>query len=321
MSTLLKLRFRARAWRNRMVNQELRQLELARRQLLRDEVDVLMLSDSSVTSYAPRDTDRTFIPELISRELGGARVAVVAGPGMGAYLHDEILRVLSTIPNRPKALVISEAIRCSTMKHVTEHPIYHYPETRKALARTRTAKHRIRSFGRGGLPTPEQYAAFEALEVTSRWGGTKTIGEYRAGVKGIGPLPWPREVEALVFDYFHGALFDEDHPGLADLTRLGARTKEYGVPTAVYWCPPPVERGEMHYPGEFADQVKRNWELCVRALTAGAGDLTIVEPGLIEDEDIEDPQNATEHFTYEGRVKVAQAVARALPGARRDGTR
>lgn len=311
----LWVRAKMRTLRNKWVNQQLQQLETVRRRLLRDEVDVLMISDSSVTSYAPRDTDRTFIPELISREMGGARVAVVAGPGMGALLHDEFLRVLSTIPNRPKGLVISEAIRCQTMKHVTEHPIYNYPATRKALARTKSARHRIRSFGRGHAPTPEDYAAFEALEVTTRWGGTKTIGEHRAAVKGLGPMPWPREIEAALFDYFHGPIFDETHPGLADLTRLGARTKTYGVPTAVYWCPPPIERGEMHYPGEFADVVKRNWELCVQALTAEAGDLTVVEPGLVEEEDIEDPQNATEHFTYEGRVKVAKAVARALPGA------
>lgn len=310
-----ELRARARTFRNRWVNQELKQLEAVRRRLLRDEVDVLIVSDSSVSSYSVRDTDRTFLPTLISRQMGGARVATVAGPGYGAYLHDEILRVLTTLPNRPKALVISNAIRTNTMKHVTEHPIYNYPGTRAALATTKDARHRIRAFGRGNDPTPERYAAFEELKVTTRWGGTKTIGEFRAHVKGVGPQPWPLELERVLFDYFHGELFDETHPGLQDLERLGRRIKEYGVPAALYWCAPPMERGELHFPGEFRDQVMANWALTTDALLAGAGDaLRIVDPGLVEEDDWDDPQNATEHFTYAGRVKIADALAAALPG-------
>lgn len=134
-------------------------------------------------------------------------------------------------------------------------------------------------------------------------------------MKGVGPQPWPLELERVLFDYFHGELFDETHPGLQDLERLGRRIKEYGVPAALYWCAPPMERGELHFPGEFRDQVMANWALTTDALLAGAGDaLRIVDPGLVEEDDWDDPQNATEHFTYAGRVKIADALAAALPG-------
>ena len=314
-----ELRARTRTFRNRWVNQGLKQLEAVRQRLLRDEVDVLIVSDSSVSSYSVRDTDRTFLPTLISRQMGGARVATVASGGYGAYIHDEILRVLSTIPNRPGALVISNAIRTNTMKHVTEHPIYSYTATKEALARTKDARHRIRAFGRGSDPTPEKYAAFEELKVTTRWGGTQTIGDFRAHVKGVGPQPWPIELERILFDYFHGELFDETHPGLQDVVRVGRRIKEYGVPAALYWNPPPVERGEMLFPGEFRDQVMANWALTRDSFLAGAGDSLVIidpvsDPGFVEEDDWDDPQNATEHFTYAGRVKIADALAAALPG-------
>lgn len=306
-----RTRARARELRLRLVNQELKQLEAVRRQLLRGEVDVLVLGDSSCLSAAPGDTDRTMIPELLA-QTHGSRVACVAGPGFNAGLYAEMLRVLGTLDRRPSAVVASIVVRPSLATHVRRHPIYSYPGTRAALARTTSANRRIRAFGRGNRQTPADYALFEDLPVHSRWNGQTTIGAYRAAVKGQGPHPWPTELRRLLFDYFHGEVHTADHAGLDELRLLGRRIRDYGVPTVGYWGCPPLEQGEQLFPGEFTDFVQHNWHLVRTALLAEAEGLTVVEPTL-EDSDFEFSPNATEHYTYAGRLKIAAAVAAVLP--------
>ncbi|KAA1427478.1 hypothetical protein [Nocardioides antri] len=303
----LELRARARKLRNRWVNLELQRLEAVRRQLQRGEVDVLALGDSSFTTPSPRDTDLRMIPELISERLDGARVATVAGPGFSGFLFGEMLRVLGTLDQRPKAVVFSCPIRTNTMVHIRHHPRYSYPTTHQALAATRSARHRIRAIGRGYDPTPEDYAAFGRLPVRSRWSGETTIDGFRNQLKGMGKPPWPDETERVLFDYFHGEVIEPDDKDLPQLTEFGTRLNEYGVPAVAYWTLPPLERGERHYPGEFTDHVRANWELVRKTLTAEAEGLTVVESDLV-DEDFEDSQNATEHYSFTGRSKIADDV-------------
>jgi hypothetical protein len=303
----LELRARARKLRNRWVNLELRQLEGVRRRLQAGEVDVLALGDSSFSTSSPRDTDFTMIPELIGQRLDGARVATVAGPGFGGFLYGEILRILGTLEQRPQAVVFSFTIRTNTMVHIRRHPRYSYPATKKTLASTTSARHRIRALGRGHDPTPEDYERFYALPVRTRWGGGSTIGSYRKVLEGKGAPPWPEHVERTLFDYFHGEIIEPDDKDLPELTDFGTRLNDYGVPAYGYWCLPPFGRGERHFPGEFTDHVRSNWEIVHKTLTASAQDLSLVEPEL-EDLDFEDSQNANEHFSHSGRSKIADLV-------------
>jgi hypothetical protein len=303
----LELRARARKLRNRWVNQELKQLEAVRRRLLRGEVDILALGDSSFATSSPRDTDLRMIPQLVGARLGDVRVATVAGPGFSGFLYGEVLRVLGTLEQRPKAVVFSTTIRTNTMVHIRHHPRYSYPVTKKALASTESARHRIRAVGRGHDPTPADYAAFYALPVRTRWGGESTIGSYRSVLEGMGAPPWSDHVERTLFDYFHGEIIEPDDKDLPQLADFAGRLNDYGVPAYTYWCLPPLERGERHFPGEFTDHVRSNWEIVRKTLAAPAEQLTIVEPEL-EDLDFEDSQNANEHFSYSGRCKIADLL-------------
>lgn len=307
----LELRARARKLRNRWVNQELKQLEAVRRRLERGEVDVLALGDSSFTTPSPRDTDFRMIPRLIGERLD-ARVATVAGPGFSGHLFGEMLRVIGTLDQRPKAVVFSFPIRTNTMVHIRRHPRYSYPAMHRALAEMGgSTPRRIRAFGRGHDPTPEEYAAFGRLPVRTRWSGDTTIDGFRSQLKGQGPLPWPVEVERVLFDYFHGEVIEPDDKDLPQLLEFGNRLNEYGVPTVAYWTVPPLAEGERLFPGEFADHVRSNWELVRKSLMSTAEHLTIVEPEL-EDDDFEDVRNANEHFSFTGRSKIADQVVAEL---------
>lgn len=306
-----KARARARELRGRLLSRELRQLEQVRRGLQRGEVDVLLLGDSTCLTAAARDTDLRMIPELLSGELGGARVAAISGPGFNPILHAEMLRVLSLLEQRPAAVVVSSVVRTS-MTQVAGHPVYRYPEVLAALSRITDGGRRIRSIGHGARPRPEDYAAFDAVELTTTWSGRTTIGQLRHPIKGLGPHPWPLEQQKRLFDYFHGEVLDPDAPVVDSWRLLGTRLRAYGVPVVSYHAPPPLPHGERLYPGEFTATHDVKWGLFKEALRSDAGEmLTVVEP-MFGDVDFEFGPNGTEHYSFSGRQLIAGTVAAAL---------
>lgn len=299
---------RVRAIRDRWIDMPLKQIEQARRQLNDGGVDVLLLGDSSSISFSWDDTDRTLIPDLLRQRIGGKLVSV-SGPGYGARVHKEAVRILGTLPVRPKAVVVNLCIRPNVCDQIIKHPTYGYIRSAEALAKVTSAKHPIRYVGRGGIINgkPER-DAFLALPMHTRWGGDTTIAAFRDRIMGHGPPPWPAELESFRFDYFHGFEVPERHEGLDHLIELGRRLVEYDVPVVPLWIPPPVERGELHFPGEFAPHVRANFERVDNAFHTALPDAPTLDLDF-EDDEFEDSQNGTEHFSFGGRVKVADALA------------
>jgi hypothetical protein len=308
-----KRKARLRELRNKYVDQQLKQLEAARRAVI-SGVDILLLGDSSFLFGADRDTERAMIPELIRREMGGASIAVVTGPGYNGRLYSEVLRILGTLDERPKFLVNTLAVRTNLGVHVTRHPLYCYRNSFEHLAQIRDASLPIRSLGKGHAPTPEEYDEFHALPVRTRWAGDTTIGAFRQQLKGLGPMPWTPERERVLFDYFHGEEFAPDHPLLEDVRELGRQINAYGVPTASYQIQVPIERGEVHFPGEFAALAAYNRKLIDGAVGETAGpNWHLVDPQMVL-EDYAHPLDGVEHFATSGRLKIARGVAAAFRG-------
>lgn len=301
--------------RNRWIDQTLLHVEHARRRLEQGDGDILLLGDSSCLYWAHSDTDRTLIPQLLA-ERTGASIITVAGGGYDARMYDAILRVLSMVDHRPRAVLACLAIRPNTAIHVREHPLHGHGRTRAALARISPPLRGVRAFANGGSAAPKrEVAEFRARTVTTRWGGTATIGERLAKVEGQGSPPWPVEVEQMRFDYFHGEAVHADNPGLADLTAFGRRLDDYGVPAVACWSQVPVAHGERLFPGEFEAAIQHDLGLVERALCEGASRLDGLLKPVIEDEDFQDYRNGIEHYSYSGRVKVADEMAKALAAA------
>jgi hypothetical protein len=300
-----------RRFRSRVTNVPLRQVEQARRRLATEDVDVLVLGDSSTLCWSLRDTDRTLLPELIGQRLGN--VVTMAGPGFGSNIYGEATRLLTAMDRRPKAVVFTLALRTSTATHIVADPITGYHRSLAAMAKVRGADRKVRFVGRGGtFATDEERDAFLAHPVESRWNGLRTIGWYREQLVGTGLPPWPIELEKLRFDYFYGEQLRADNPRLESLTTLARRLEAYGVPAVGVWTRPPMQRGEMHFPGEFEEHVRSHKVLQDDALARGSSSIGPMLDIHLEDEDFEDSFNATEHFAHTGRVKVADAIADAV---------
>lgn len=305
------LRGRLRGLRDRWVDQTLVQVEAARLALTRGSGDVLLLGESSCLSWAHSDADTTLLPELIAQRTGRPTVTV-AGAGYDARMFDAVLGVLEQLPHRPRAVVVAVNVRTNTALHVTDHPIYGHARSRAALARLAPIR-RVRALGRrGSVPRRGEMEAFRARPVATRWALAPTIGDYLTRLEGAGPPPWPVETERLRFDYFHGEEVRPENPGLAALTAFGRRLSEYGVPAVAYWAQPPVARGETLFPGEFAEHMHRNRVAVEAALLAGAPGLGGLLHPALDDSDFQDFRNGTEHYSFNGRRLVADAIAASL---------
>ena len=306
------VRNRARTLRNRWVDQSLVQLQRAVTEIDRGAGELLLLGDSSFLSWAHSDTDRTLIPKLIADRTGASVVTIAAG-GYDARIYDQLLRILGMLDRRPAAVVFSIAIRPNTSVHVREHPLHGHARSRAALERITPPLGRIRAFARGGTSVSErEERRFRELEVRTRWTGLATNGERLSKMEGLGPPPWPVEVEKARFDYFHGEFVDEDNPGLPTLTQLGRRLTEYGVPSVGHWAQPPMAHGERLFPGEFVDHVGRNLGLVESALARDAVGFEGLLKPVLDDEDYQDYRNGTEHYAYSGRLKISDEIAKTL---------
>lgn len=300
-----------RKLRRRLIDVPLQQVERARRRLIDEDVDVLLLGDSSMLCWSLRDTDRSTLATLLGQRLGN--VVPVCGPGFGAEVYAETLRILGTLDKRPTAVVFTSTLRCSTGTHFLADPVYGYRRSIDHLAKVRSGRRRIRYVGRGTTTATEaERAAFLAQPVESRWTGEQTIGYYRNQITGLGLPPWPMELERVRFDYFYGEVLRPDHPGLQNLTAFAQRLEEYGVPVVGTWTRPPIQRGEMHFPGEFERHLRSQVALHDAALARGSGSIGPLLDIHLEDHEFEDSANATEHYAYPGRVKYADAIADAV---------
>ena len=306
-----RLRARARVLRDRVVDQQLRQLERVRHGLLRGEVDVLVMGESSCILGRPGERETATIPQLLGRRLD-ARVAHFVGPGFSPRMYSEALRILGTLDVRPEVVVTSICVRTSTATHVVDHPVYAHERSYQAMRRIGSARSRIGSVGGVPRPTVAEYAAFEALPVQTRWGGASTVGDFRRRLKGHGPLPWPGGLEAVLFDYYHGELLETDNRGLGQWRGFGEHARRYGTRFVGYRTPIPVGQGVAHHGPDFAEFTASKRALVDAAVCESAGPGHVLVDPQLDDEEFADQRDGTEHYAYSGRLRVVEAVAAAI---------
>ncbi|UDY23620.1 hypothetical protein [Nocardioides sp. Kera G14] len=306
-----QLRTAARYVRSRTLDTHLRQVATAARRIEAGEVDVLILGDSTCLSFDPPGADRTTLPEMISQELGDARIATVVGPGFAYGMYVDLLAYFATLTGRPSAVVFPTSLRPALSAHVSHHPIYRYDHVRAELRRATERRSRVRWLGQGRAPSREAYAAFDALEVETRWGGRSTLGTFRRRLHGKAASPIAPEDAPILWDYFHGQVLTGEEPGFTDTPRLIAALRAFGRPAVSYWAPPALEVGERLFPGEFESQVRGHFEVVSAAFPVDDPQIRLLEIGLGESTYLA-WDDGIEHYNSEGRRLLARAVAAEL---------
>jgi hypothetical protein len=161
-------------------------------------------------------------------------------------------------------------------------------------------------------PTEEDYRRFEALARTSRWGGRRSIGEYRRDLRGFRGDTASAEQQALIYDYFHGES-SENSPGLAEWRRFGEALRAWGVPVLAYRLYMPMETGTRLFGEAFEAHVERNFSLVESSFRAGLGEAgTIVAVDPPPDDAFIEHRDGTEHLNQKGRVELARRLATAI---------
>ncbi|MDO7867852.1 hypothetical protein [Nocardioides jiangxiensis] len=303
----------ARGLRDQYVDPQVRQLRGVIRQMERGEIDVLYLGDSSSTFFGQDDADHRRLPEMLEAELG-RRVTLLAGPGYSPELYAEFVRLLATLPQRPKAVVLTRAVRICYAVHVRQHPEYGYRRSVETLRRVPDAQHHLRAFDRRNRRTPADMERFRALPVTTRWGRASTVGGFLDQVRGRRGGPEVLERQQALFDYFHGEPVTPDHPELVHLRILAERLRDYGVPVVHYWPPIPVHKGEQYFPGEFAGHVHAAYDVCRAPFeeVLGGQALLVESPFETPDDEFIDSADGSEHWNDAGRLRIARRIAELL---------
>jgi hypothetical protein len=278
-------------------------------QMRSGRTEVLYLADSTMIHISPDDSDRRRLGEMFVDE-SGYNTAQYYGPAYPPAVYTELLRLIEPYP-RPRAIVLSMPIRPSTHLHATEHPVFSYRHARRSLARAR----RVSSLTTRVLrprPTKDDYDRFYAVVRNSRWGGERTIGDFRRELRGIVPTTASAEQLRVMWDYFHGE-FSDDTPGLDDWVRLGEQARALGVPVIAYRAHMPYEYGTRLFGPEFVAHVDHNFAILEQALKKGLGDggifLDVPPP---PDSHFIQPEDGTEHWNEEGRRARVEFLKGAL---------
>lgn len=186
------------------VDLPLRQLGVAVRRLENGPVDVLFLGNSTNLFVAPDEPRSLRLQDLIEAKLGDdiTKVALI-GPGYGAALHSELVRVLALLEQRPRVIVVAMAVRTSTV-HVLRHPEYGYSRSMEFLKALDNPHARLPYLSWRNRSTAEDFTRFHALPVTTRWGRGQTIGEYQSALRGRRAAGEDLARQRTLFDYLHG---------------------------------------------------------------------------------------------------------------------
>lgn len=300
----------ARGWGRQFVDLPVRQLAVAVQQLRAGPVDVLYLGNSTNLYVAPDESRSRRLQELIEAELGDrVTTARLVGPGYGAELGAELIRLLSGLEQRARVVVVAMAVRPSAA-HIVWHPEYGYRRSIEILRGLDHPAGRLPYLSPRNRRTRADFERFHALPVATRWGRGRTIGEFQSALRGRRAAPDDLERQRTLFDYFHGERLTSDHPQLQYFAELGRQLREYGVPVVAYWAPIPVERGESYFPGEFAAHVESNLEMARTAFEQALGPLLhTVDAGVTRDDEFIDSRDGSEHWNLTGRLRVAALIA------------
>lgn len=276
--------------------------------------DVLYLGDSLVSFISPQDQDVRNLAQLVVDGIGPAgQVHTLHGGSYHPALHDAYVRLIEGTAARP-VVVVPLCVRVRTLPWI-EHPVFGHRRATDYLAGVDPAgpARQIRAgFPR---PTPSEFERFYRLPHHT-WAGELTVGDY---IRELKANPTGDDRVPMLYAYHHGGAV-QTGAAMDDVTRLGRRLRDLGVPTVVYQTPVPVQHGSHIWGEGFRDLAAANFTALDAAFRAGYGeDAEILQTGLIvPTEEFIDPKDASEHVNEKGRARLAEIITTAVHERLRD---
>jgi hypothetical protein len=321
VSPLDRLRARfgpsVRRWRKRLDNPEVSQARALVHRLRSGPLDVLHLGASESLFVAPYDEDPRTLPAMVADGLApDLSMYSLVGASYHPRLYLAYLEVAATYPVRP-VVVLGLCIRFG-FPPWSHHPEYSFARSLGALGQIDAHSAPWRFHASLPLATAADFARHDQVEYATLDGIRTTIGEFRNQLKDPEAGLSPEEQIRGLYAFHHGSTATLPATFLADVTRLGRRLQEMGLPVVVYQLPVPVARGSQVLGEALRSQTIENLARMDSAFADGYGPIDILQTGVLLDEDeFIDPADATEHVNERGRKRIADLIVEAVRRQRR----
>ena len=286
---------------------ELAQARYLVQQLDVTPIDVLVFGESTLTHFGPDEPDTRSVAELLIDELKPLTTYVVAGPGYGAGLQREYLRLACAMPRRPVVL-LSLFVR-GTYPAFYRHPQYGY---RWAIERLRSTSVEA-AYGVTAPrhePSPQDYAEYEKLAYPTIC-GERVIDDFMDALRRRLKLGDPGFWRWL-FEFHYGG--SPEPEALQAYTDMGATLRRAGHPVIAYQNPINVIEAARELGPDYPAWQARNEQGVLDAYLEGIGDSATIlrTSSLWQPDDFIDP--ALEHLNAAARARLARLLADEVRG-------
>ena len=277
------------------------------------QAEIIYLGESSDFSVADADTDRRSICRMVADELGEPRMCDMASAATHAGVFYDMMNRL------PKESNIHTAVVTVNMRSFTAEWIYSKLETplrkQQLMLKRRPAlwnkamlvfkayprwseKERdrlvVKHLRRQAAPPP--YANARAWDV--------------AMADSLTAAGWPQDSVAMACHYIKcfATAMDEDNPRIRDLDRIVQLCRQRGWRLVMHILPDNEEQ-MSRLVGQRLVQILRDNGRYVQQRYEEMGATVVNNQGLLPDSTFTERNYPTEHYTQEGRLAVAKAIA------------
>lgn len=306
---------KAKQWRERLDDREVRNARRFVRQAERSPGDVVVFGDSSWIFVAPGDEDRRPLGPTVDDGLGpDVELRQYLGAGYHPGLFEAFLHLESMLAPGPRPVFLFPlTVRMHTLAW-RYHPFYEYRRAIDKVMATTSLGEARRLRMSTSPPDAAALARYGATTITT-WTGTRTVDEFRRGIKDPASLGLSSdEREKLLYEFHYGETLDPTSEAMAIAKRFGKKLRDSGVTAVFYETPIPIERGSEHFGPMFAEHAAANAEMVRAAIASGYGEeLDVVRTGLIMGtHEFLDPADGSEHLNEHGRQRLAGMLCERL---------
>ena len=277
------------------------------------QAEIIYLGESSDFSVSDADTDRRSIYRMVADELGETRMCDMASAATHAGVFYDMMNRL------PKEANIHTAVVTVNMRSFTAEWIYSKLETplrkQQLMLKRRPALWNkamlvFKAYPRWSeeereklvvehlqrQPAPQPYGT------AAKWDNAMADSLTAAG--------WPQDSVAMACHYIKcfSTVIDETNPRIRDLDRIVKLCNKRGWRLVMHILPDDEEQMRRMV-GQRLVQILRDNGRCVQQHYEEMGATVVNNQGLLPDSTFTERNYPTEHYTQEGRLAVAKAIA------------